>query len=151
MRQGYYTDLTQSQWDYLEPLIPAPKPGGRPRTTDMIAVSSARSSTSPAQAVSGACCPMTFQLGQRSIPISITGAKTAPGPASTNIRWLGFSLFAAFIGSLVLASKGYGNDVSDKVSHLLKCLSVDDFSPRKIPKNLTLGEFFQLQSYKDVH
>ena len=41
MRQGYYTDLTQSQWDYLEPLIPAPKPGGRPRTTDMIAVVSA--------------------------------------------------------------------------------------------------------------
>jgi transposase len=41
MSQGYYTDLTQSQWEYLEPLIPKPKPGGRPRTTDMVAVVSA--------------------------------------------------------------------------------------------------------------
>jgi hypothetical protein len=26
MTQGYYTDLTQNQWKFLEPLIPAPKP-----------------------------------------------------------------------------------------------------------------------------
>jgi hypothetical protein len=52
---------------------------------------------------------------------------------------------------LDIAFWGYGSDVNDKVSHLLKCLSVDDFSPRKIPKNLTLGEFSQLQSSKDVH
>ena len=31
----YPTDLTEEQWKILEPLIPPPKPGGRPRTTDM--------------------------------------------------------------------------------------------------------------------
>jgi transposase len=41
MTQAYYTDLTQSQWESIEPLIPAAKPGGRPRTTDMMAVISA--------------------------------------------------------------------------------------------------------------
>ena len=41
MTQSYYTNLSQSQWEYLEPLIPAPKTGGRPRSTDMVAVVSA--------------------------------------------------------------------------------------------------------------
>jgi transposase len=41
MTQAYYTDITESQWEFLEPLIPAAKPGGRPRTTDMMAVVSA--------------------------------------------------------------------------------------------------------------
>jgi transposase len=31
----YPTDLTDLQWKLLEPLIPAAKPGGRPRTVDM--------------------------------------------------------------------------------------------------------------------
>jgi putative transposase len=29
-RKVYSTDLTDAQWRYLEPLVPAPKPGGRP-------------------------------------------------------------------------------------------------------------------------
>jgi putative transposase len=29
-RCRYRTDLTDAQWRILEPLIPAPKPGGRP-------------------------------------------------------------------------------------------------------------------------
>jgi putative transposase len=33
--QLYPTDLTDRQWEYIKPLIPAAKPGGRPRTTDM--------------------------------------------------------------------------------------------------------------------
>lgn len=33
--QIYPTDLTDSQWDYIKELIPAAKPGGRPRTLDM--------------------------------------------------------------------------------------------------------------------
>lgn len=33
--QLYPTDLTDRQWEYINPLIPLPKPGGRPRTTDM--------------------------------------------------------------------------------------------------------------------
>jgi|SRR5712691_9105053 len=36
--QRYPSDLTDAQWEELEPLIPAAKPGGRPRTTDMRAV-----------------------------------------------------------------------------------------------------------------
>ena len=34
MRQGYPTDLTDAQWAILAPLIPAAKPGGRPRSVD---------------------------------------------------------------------------------------------------------------------
>ena len=34
-RQPYLTDLTDEQWSLLEPLIPAAKPGGRPRSVDM--------------------------------------------------------------------------------------------------------------------
>ena len=33
--QRYPTDLTEAEWTLLAPLIPASKPGGRPRTTDM--------------------------------------------------------------------------------------------------------------------
>ena len=29
-RRAYPTDLTDAQWAVLEPLVPAPKPGGRP-------------------------------------------------------------------------------------------------------------------------
>jgi putative transposase len=31
----YPTDLTDAQWEQLAPLIPPPKPGGRPRTVEM--------------------------------------------------------------------------------------------------------------------
>jgi putative transposase len=34
-RLSYDTDLTDDQWQILEPLIPAAKPGGRPRSLDM--------------------------------------------------------------------------------------------------------------------
>jgi|SRR5258707_2952710 len=34
-RKPYPSDLTDEQWAVLEPLIPQPWPGGRPRTTDM--------------------------------------------------------------------------------------------------------------------
>jgi transposase len=35
MRQSYRTDLTDQQWELLQPLIPPAKKGGRPRTVDM--------------------------------------------------------------------------------------------------------------------
>src|ERR1700745_518332 len=35
MRKPYSTDLTDDQWHILQPLIPAAKPGGHPRTVDM--------------------------------------------------------------------------------------------------------------------
>lgn len=34
-RQSYSTDMNDTEWAILEPLIPPPKPGGHPRTTDM--------------------------------------------------------------------------------------------------------------------
>jgi putative transposase len=40
-QKRYSTDLTDAEWKILAPLIPAAKPGGHPRTTDMRAVSNA--------------------------------------------------------------------------------------------------------------
>ena len=34
-RRRYPSDLTDAQWDVLAPLLPAAKPGGRPRTVDL--------------------------------------------------------------------------------------------------------------------
>ncbi len=34
-RQAYPSDLTPAQWALLAPLLPAAKPGGRPRTVDL--------------------------------------------------------------------------------------------------------------------
>ena len=34
-RESYSTDLTDEQWAVLEPLLPAEKPGGRPREVDL--------------------------------------------------------------------------------------------------------------------
>jgi putative transposase len=34
-RLPYSTDLTDAQWQLIEPLLPAAKPGGRPRTVDL--------------------------------------------------------------------------------------------------------------------
>lgn len=34
-RKPYKTDLIDAEWELIKPLIPLPKPGGRPRTVDM--------------------------------------------------------------------------------------------------------------------
>lgn len=34
-RKAYKSDLTDAQWQILEPLVPPPKPGGHPRTVNM--------------------------------------------------------------------------------------------------------------------
>ncbi len=34
-RKPYPSDLTESQWELLEPLLPRAKPGGHPRTVDL--------------------------------------------------------------------------------------------------------------------
>lgn len=34
-RQVSTSDLTDAQWTVLEPLLPPPKPGGRPRSVDV--------------------------------------------------------------------------------------------------------------------
>lgn len=38
MSLSYPTDLTDAQWELIQPLLPAPKSGGRPRSTDLRAV-----------------------------------------------------------------------------------------------------------------
>ena len=35
MRKPYKSDLTDAQWEVIEPLLPPAKPGGRPRTVDL--------------------------------------------------------------------------------------------------------------------
>ena len=40
-RQPYPTDISDTQWAVLEPEIPAPRPGGRPRKTDLREVANA--------------------------------------------------------------------------------------------------------------
>ena len=35
MAKDYPTDLADAEWAVLEPLLPAAKPGGRPRTTPL--------------------------------------------------------------------------------------------------------------------
>jgi putative transposase len=35
MRKPYGSDLSDAQWDFIKGLLPAAKPGGRPRTTDL--------------------------------------------------------------------------------------------------------------------
>ncbi len=35
MRKAYKSDLTNEQWELIQPLLPAAKPGGRPRTVDL--------------------------------------------------------------------------------------------------------------------
>jgi transposase len=37
-RKPYKTDLTDAQWAILEPLLPKAKPGGRPRSVDMLEI-----------------------------------------------------------------------------------------------------------------
>ena len=34
-RRWYATDLTNQEWEVIAPLMPAAKPGGRPRSTDL--------------------------------------------------------------------------------------------------------------------
>jgi putative transposase len=36
MSKAYSSNLTEDQWELLSPLIPPPKPGGRPRTVEML-------------------------------------------------------------------------------------------------------------------
>ncbi len=38
MSKAYTSNLSQDQWELLEPLIPAAQPGGRPREVDVLEV-----------------------------------------------------------------------------------------------------------------
>jgi transposase len=42
-RKAYKTDITEAQWQILEPLIPPAKAGGHPRTVNMREVTGRKS------------------------------------------------------------------------------------------------------------
>src|SRR4051794_37085657 len=78
MRQRYKTDLTDEQWAVIEPLLPAAKPGGRPREVDLREVVN----TLLYQArtgCSGTTCRTTWCPRARPTTTSRAGATTAPG------------------------------------------------------------------------
>jgi hypothetical protein len=76
------SDLTNAQWERLEPLIPAAKSGGRPRTTDMRAAMNAIS-ISYARAVPGGICRAARFLRARRSTIS-SGSSGATGSGSAS-------------------------------------------------------------------
>jgi transposase len=61
----YDTDLTDAAWAWVAPVLPAARPGGRPRTTNLRAVLNAIF-TSYGQAASGDCCHANFHRVARS-------------------------------------------------------------------------------------
>src|SRR5271166_5873950 len=61
----YDTDLTNAAWAWIAPVLPAARPGGQPRTTNLRAVSTP-SFTSCGQAASGDCCHGNFHRAERS-------------------------------------------------------------------------------------
>jgi putative transposase len=73
-RRPYATDLTDAEWRLLAPLIPAPKPGGRPASM------TAASWSTPwppgcGPAAPGGCWPMTCHPGRASTTPSAAGDK----------------------------------------------------------------------------
>src|SRR5215204_1192756 len=83
MRKRYPTDLSDAEWEYIEPHLPIPRAAGRPRRHSLRERSLTPSSTSCVAAVLGACCRMSFLLGRPSTATSEPGVSTAPGRACT--------------------------------------------------------------------
>lgn len=65
MRRPCPTDLSEAEWNYIEPHLPAPKGLGRPRVHDLREILKTPSSTSSRAAASGACFLTTFPGGHR--------------------------------------------------------------------------------------
>src|SRR5215472_3541087 len=80
-RQAYDTDLTDAEWDRLEPLVPAAKPGGRPpkHTRREIVNGICCAIRSGAH---GNCCPTICPLGVRPIITFGPGAGRGSGSES---------------------------------------------------------------------
>src|SRR5215216_1897895 len=83
MRKTYPTDLSDSEWECIEPHLYLLRglPGGPGRTP--YARSSTPSSTWCVVAALGACCRMNSRLGKRSTTTSESGASTVPGRGYT--------------------------------------------------------------------
>ncbi len=65
-RKAYKTDITDAQWQILEPLIPPAKPGGHPRTVNMREV------------VNGIFYVLRTGCGWELLPHDLQGATSAP-------------------------------------------------------------------------
>ena len=79
-RENYPTDLTSEQWQIVQPLIPPPKLGGRPRKTDIREVLDGIFYL--LRSAPGVSCHMIFPLGKRSIPTFASGKKMVLGKTS---------------------------------------------------------------------
>jgi len=75
MSKAYASNLTSDQWELLEPLIPAAKPGGRPREVE---ISTPYFTFYPKAAV-GVLYRVISQHGKQSTPTFATGASTGHG------------------------------------------------------------------------
>jgi len=77
MSKAYASNLTSDQWELLEPLIPAAKPGGRPREVEIWNILNAI-----LYLLSEGCrwrsLPIS-QHGKQSTPTFATGASTGHG------------------------------------------------------------------------
>src|SRR5258708_38487906 len=62
----YDTDVTDAAWARVGPVLPAARPVGRPRTTNLRAVLTTPSFTSCGQVASGDCYHANFRLVARS-------------------------------------------------------------------------------------
>ena len=87
-RRSYSTDLTDAEWQILEPLLPGEKPGGRHRLYPLREIINAlryllRAGCEPV--VRGGYCRTIFRTGEPFINISKSGSKTARGSKFTII------------------------------------------------------------------
>jgi len=77
MSKAYASNLTSDQWELLEPLIPAAKPGGRPREVEIWNILNILY-LYPKAAV-GVLYRVISQHGKQSTPTFATGASTGHG------------------------------------------------------------------------
>lgn len=78
MSKAYPSNLTQAQFEYLNDLLPAAKPGGRPRAVDLWEVLNAIFYVL-VEGVRWRAYPVTFQLGKPDTPIFGTGIEMELG------------------------------------------------------------------------
>jgi len=85
MRKPYPTDLSDAEWSYIEPPLPAPKGHGRPRTHSLREILNAVFYLLKRAVVSGAYFPTTSRVGPPSSTILGNGVSTVPGRGSTGL------------------------------------------------------------------
>src|SRR3984893_12676598 len=79
----YDTDLTDAAWALIAPMLPAARPGGRPRKINIRAVLNAIFYLLRTGCANGVCFPESFQGGARSITTSRPGRTLVSGLVSS--------------------------------------------------------------------